>query len=123
MDNIRDALLRMVTTAMFLKKMAGAYTVLGLDDNPHHNAYGDLMDAIYYLIGEHVEEFDKSVTYLAINAPILTDERRTELLLSEYMKNHPEQVRQPKPNTMERSEFRKMVKKNGGYQTPEGDWQ
>lgn len=124
MDNIRDALLRMVTTARFLKKMAEAYTVLGLDNNPHHNAYGDLMDAIYYLIGEHTEEFDKSVTYLAINAPILTDERRAELLLSEYMKNHPEQVRQPKPITCTTAELFKMFNENGGYmhETPEGDW-
>lgn len=122
MDNIRDALLRMVTTARFLKKMAEAYTVLGLDDNPHHNAYGDLMDAIYYLIGEHTEEFNKSVTYLAINAPILTDERRAELLLSEYMKNHMEQVRQPKPYTFTREDDKQMFRKNGGFMAPEGDW-
>ena len=122
MDNIRDALLRMVTTTLFLKKMAEAYTVLGLDDNPHHEAYGDMMDAIYYLIGEHTEEFDKSVTYLAINAPILTDERRTELLLSEYRMNHPEQVAQPRPNTIEPSSFLNMKKRNGGYKfnSPEG---
>lgn len=123
MNEIRDALLRMIRTAMFLKKMSEAYTTLGLDNNPHHEAYGDMLDAIYYLIGEHMEEFDKSVTYLAATAPFLTDERRAELLLSEYIRNHQEQVQQPKPNTMERSEFRKMVKKNGGYQTPEGDWQ
>lgn len=118
MNEIRDALLRMVKTALFLKKMAGAYTALGLDDNPHHEAFGDLCDAIYCLVGEHVEEFDKSVTCLAINAPILSDERRTELLLSEYRKNHS----QPKPNTIEPDMMRKMTKKNGGFMTPEGDW-
>ncbi len=120
MNEIRDALLRMVKTALFLKKMAGAYTVLGLDDNPHHEALGNLCDAIYCLVGEHVEEFDKSVTCLAINAPILSNERRTELLLSEYKKNH----LQSKPNTIEPDEMLEMVKENGGYmhETPEGDW-
>lgn len=126
MDNIRDALLRMVTTARFLKKMAEAYTVLGLDDNPHHEAYGDLMDAIYYLVGEHTEEFDKSVTWIAMNAPFLTDERRTELLISEYKKNHMVEShleqKQPKPHTFTRKDDKQMFRKNGGYQTPEGDW-
>lgn len=119
MTEIRDALLRMVRTAMFLRKMADAYTTLGLDDNPHRQAYGDQCDAIYYLIGEHTEEFDKSVTWIAVNAPFLTEERRTEMLMSEYEKNHyacPNfEPKQPKPNTMERKDFNKMAKKNGGY--------
>lgn len=119
MDEIRDALLRMVKTTLFLKRMAEAYTVLGLDDNPHHQAYGDMCDAIYSLVGEHTEEFDKSVTWIAVNAPFLTDGRRTELLMSEYEKHHyecPNYIpKQPKPNTVSRKEIEKMVKKNGGY--------
>lgn len=126
MNEIRDALLRMVRTALFLKKMADAYTVLGLNDNPHHEAYGDMCDAIYSLIGEHTEEFDKSVTWIAVNAPFLTEERRTELLMSEYEKNHyvcPNfEPKQPKPHTFKREDTKKMVKDNGGYIAPEGDW-
>ena len=126
MDGIRDALLRMVRTALFLKKMAEAYTTLGLNDNPHHEAYGDLCDAIYSLIGEHTEEFDKSVTWIAVNAPFLTEERRTEMLMAEYEKNHYEcpnfESKQPRPNTFEREDVKKMRKKNGGYMSPEGDW-
>ena len=127
MTEIRDALLRMVRTAMFLKKMAGAYTTLGLDDNPHHNAYGDMCDAIYYLVGEHTEEFDKSVTWIAVNAPFLTEERRTEMLMSEYEKNHiscclATELKQPKPHTFKREDTKKMAKDNGGYMSPEGDW-
>ena len=126
MNEIRDALLRMVRTAMFLRKMADAYTTLGLDSNPHHEAYGDLCDAIYYLVGEHTEEFNKSVTWIAVNAPFLTDERRTELLMSAYEKNHiaypHDEPKQPKPNTISRKQIEKMINKNGGYMSPEGDW-
>ena len=126
MDEIRDALLRMVRTAMFLKKMSEAYTILGLDNNPHHEAFGDLCDAIYYLVGEHTEEFDKSVTWIAVNAPFLTEERRTEMLMSAYEKNHyecPNYIpKQPKPHTFKREETKKMAKDNGGYMSPEGDW-
>lgn len=127
MDGIRDALLRMVKTAMFLRKMAEAYTVIGLDDNPHRQAYGDQCDAIYYLVGEHTEEFDKSVTWIAVNAPFLTDERRVELLMSAYEKNHMVEShveqKQPKPHTFNRKDTEDMAKKNGGYMAPEGDWQ
>ena len=126
MNEIRDALLRMVRTAMFLKKMAEAYTVLGLNDNPHHEAFGDVCDAIYYIVGEHTEEFDKSVTWIAVNAPFLTEERRTEMLMSEYEKNHiacpATEPKQPKPHTFSREECKGMCKKNGGYMAPEGDW-
>lgn len=126
MNEIRDALLRMVKTAMFLKKMSEAYTVLGLDDNPHLEAFGDQCDAIYYVVGEHTEEFDKSVTWIAVNAPFLTDERRVELLMSAYEKNHMAdsyvEQKQPKPHTFSREECKGMCKKNGGYMAPEGDW-
>ena len=120
MSDIKDALLRMIRSAMSAKKMADAYLTIGLDDNKLHRIYGDLLDAIYTLIGESVDEFGLSVTYVAATAPFLTDERRTELLYSEYLKNH--QIKQPKPFTVSPEEMRKMFKKNGGYKfnSPEG---
>lgn len=126
MTEIRDALLRMIKTARFLKKMSEAYTVLGLDDNPHNEAFGDQCDAIYYLVGEHTEEFDKSVTWIAVNAPFLTDERRAELLMSAFEKNHMVEShveqKQPMPHTFSRKDDKQMFRKNGGYMAPEGDW-
>ena len=110
----------MVRSAMTAKKLSDAYLMVGLNDNAMHEMYGDIMDAIYYLIGEHVDEFDKSVTYVAVNAPILSDNRRVELLYSEFVKNH--KAEQPKPNIIEQEEMRKMHRKNGGYMAPEGDW-
>lgn len=125
MEGIKDALLRMIKTALFLKKMAGAYSTIGLDDNPHLQAYGDMCDAIYYLVREHTEEFTESVTYLVLNAPFLSDERRAEMLMSEFKKNRIADIEQPKPNTVSRKEIEKLFKKNGGYmnETPEGDWE
>lgn len=123
MNEVKDAFLRMVRTALFLKKMAEAYSVIGLNDNPHHEAYGDLAEAIYSLVGEHVDEFNLSATYVALTTPYLTDERRMELLWAEYVRNHPDMhVDQPKPLTISREEIRDMVNRNGGYMTPEGDW-
>ena len=124
MDEIKNALLRMVTSAIATKKMADAYLTVGLDDNTLHKIYGDICDAIYYLIGERMEDFSKSVTCLAVTAPFLTDERRAELLWSEYVRNHPfVHVDQPKPLTITREQMRHMTELNGGYMTPEGDWQ
>lgn len=123
MNEIKDALLRMVTSAIATKKMADAYLTVGLDDNTLHKIYGDICDAIYYLIGEHMEDFSKSVTYLSVTAPFLTDERRAELLWSEYVRNHPVvHVDQPKPLTITREQMRHMTELNGGYMSPEGDW-
>lgn len=124
MNEIKDALLRMVNSAIATKKMADAYLTVGLDDNTLHKIYGDICDAIYYLVGERMEDFSKSVTCLAVTAPFLTDERRAELLWSEYVRNHPVvHVDQPKPHTITREECEKMFRKNGGYMSPEGDWQ
>lgn len=122
MNEVKDALLRMVRTALFLRKMAEAYSFIGLNDNPHHEAYGDIAEAIYSLVGEHVDEFNLSTTHVALTTPYLTDERRTELLWAEYSKNHPEHVDQPKPLTISREEFSRLAENNGGYMTPEGDW-
>ena len=123
MNEVKDALLRMVKTTLFLKRAAEAYTVIGLDDNPHHEAYGNMFDAIYSLIGEHVDEMNLSITYVALTAPFLSAERRTELLMTEYEKNHPnDQVEQPKPFFFSPEEMRRMKDNRCAYQTPEGDW-
>lgn len=115
MEAIKDALLRMVRAGKKINKMKDAFLDVGLNDVPLADAYGDICDAIYYIVGEHTNEYKESVTYITMAAPILSDERRTEMLMSEYRNNHPEQVEQPKPNTIERDEMEQMVKQNGGY--------
>ena len=120
MEEIRDALLRMVNAGLKVKKMQQAYANVGLDDNVLFDAYGDICSAIYSLIGEHTEEFKDSVTDIAMNtASFVTVDRRVKMLMFEYRKNHPEQ---PKPNIMDTDGMKELYERNGGYMTPEGDW-
>ena len=122
MENVRDALLRMVRAARDSKRLQEAFLDVGLKDNMIFNIYGDIAEAIYKLIGEHTESIEESVTNLVLTTPLLTEDRRVEMLIAEYKKNHPVQ---PIPLTVEQEEMRKMFKENGGYllrETPEGDW-
>lgn len=119
MDGIRYIVMKLVKAALSTKTIQEAYLTVGLNDNMLFDIYGNIIDALYKLTGEDTETLESSVTYLAITAPLLTEERRAEMLMAEYRKNHPEQ---PRPNTIEPDKMRNMVKQNGGYMTPEGDW-
>ena len=96
MENIRAALLRDVKAARELLKASNAMEACGYDNNPFFDNYATIADGIYYLIGEHTDTFEESVTYTALTAPILTDERRVELLLSVYRQNFGQPVEQKK---------------------------
>lgn len=121
MDNVRDALMRMVKAYNNGKKMLEAYCAVGLNDNLIHEICIDIADGIYQLIGEHTEEWKDSVTSAVLTAPYLDDERRVGMLMAEYAKNFPVQ---PKPVFYTREQMKEDVKKTGGYlyETPEGDW-
>lgn len=121
MQNVRDALMRMVQACMTAKKMQKFYVNNGVDDSMIFKVYSDIADGICKLIGENKETFEETVTFITLNAPIISDERRTEILYGVYQKNFAT-CEQPKPHTFSREEMRKMVKENGGYITPEGDW-
>lgn len=128
---MKDVLLRLVTGAMKIKRIQESYVDVGLDDSKIFDAWSDIADAISHLIGEDVDEFENSVTHLALTAPILTNERRTELLWSVCKKSHAKAPSFLNPDDME-----KMVYANGGYsvtsgyvrpkavaETPEGEWE
>lgn len=121
MQNVKDALLRMVKAAMKAKELREHYVKMGIDDDPPFQIYGDILDGIYSLVGEHTETFEESVTNIIMNAPALTENRRAKILYGEYVKNF--ECYQPAPNTISREEMRKIYAENGGYMTPEGDWQ
>ena len=124
MDRIKDALLRLVKAGRTAKTMQEAFVTVGLKDNALFDIYGNILDAIYAIVGERTETFEESVTHLAMTAPILTDERRMELLYSEYKKNYGI-ASQPAPYITEPREMKELFEKNGGYllrETPEGDW-
>lgn len=121
MDNIKDALLRMVRAARNAKRLQETYLKNGLDDNAAFQIYGDIADGIYYLIGEHTETFDDSATHRALTVPAFDDEHRVRLLMIEYKRNFPQQ---PAPRFMSREKMFENVRRVGGYsyQNPEGDW-
>ena len=125
MTGIRDALTRMLKTTLFLKKTAEAYRVLGLNDEVFNEAYGDMFDAIYYLVGEHTEEVENSATWRAVNTTVLNDDWKVEMLMTVFEKNRKAsgtEPKQPKPSFCTKAEQRRMFKENGGYMAPEGDW-
>ena len=118
MDEMKDVFLRLVKAGLETKKLQEAYANAGIDDNMLMDVYGNILEAIYALLGEHTEEFADSVTHIVMTAPILSDERRAKMLYAEFKKNNC----QPSPNVIEPAEMRKMFKANGGFMTPEGDW-
>lgn len=131
MEEIRDALLRMYRSARLARRLAKAMDDF---DTPYHEIYGDLADAIYCLIGEHVEPFTASHTHNILTSEILLEERAVTILYYIYKQNHSEEpkprqnhteqaeVKQPAPNTFTFDQFRKDYEAVGGYITPEGDW-
>ena len=119
MEGIKDALLRMIRSALTAQKMEYAYANVDLEKNPMHKIYGDLVDAIYYLVGEHVDDITESETFTVMTSPILSDERRANILTYVYLKNHPTQ---PSPNLMSSDGMKELYERNGGYMTPEGEW-
>lgn len=121
MDNIKDALLRFVNSAMKIQKMQESSRELGLRDDNLFYVYGDILEGIYRLLGEHTETFDLSVTHVVMSTKSLPADRRVQLLMAEYKRNHPEQ---PNPQFIDPEKMRENVEKVGGYhyQTPEGDW-
>lgn len=123
MQEIKDALLRMVSAGKKIKRMQEAYLKAGLDDNVLFDAYGDICNAIYNLIGETTEEYKGSTTDIVMNtSPFVTVERMVEMLMAEYRRNHPENAVQPKPDIMDSDGMKELYERNGGYMTPEGDW-
>lgn len=123
MKSIRDAILRMINAYDQIGIILDAYLKVGLDSNRLFFAQGEVEEAIYELLGEHTEELSQSNTHIVLTAPIMTNERKAEILYSVWKENHPELcIKQPKPNTIEPKEMLNMEMRNGGYMAPEGDW-
>lgn len=88
MDNIEKSLMNSVKAARELLQAADAMRACGYEGSPFAKNYEAIAESIYQLIGESVD-FDKSVTYIVLNAPYLTIGRRVEMLMAEYRKNFP----------------------------------
>ena len=119
MKDIKGALSHMVTAGMKADELQKAYVKVGLNDNIVFTIWSEVVSGIYDMVGENTPTFEESATATVMTAPYLTVERRTEMLYAEYCKNHPDQ---PKPQIIEPDAMRRMMERNGGYMTPEGDW-
>lgn len=117
MGSIKDALLRMVNTAMKAKKIGNFYEASGYDENPFSEIYGEIASAIYDLVGEEAEKWEKSSTYSVLTAPFIDNERRAASLAYVFEINHA----QPAPETMSPEQMKELHQKNGGYMPKETD--
>lgn len=115
MNDTKKILGHLVKAYMLNKGILDSFVKIGLTDNELFESNGEIAEAVYEMVGENTDEFITSATNLILSAPILSNERRTELLYSVYRNNHPEQ---PKPNTMSQEEFMRYFKENGGYSRP-----
>lgn len=116
--NVKSTFLHMVKSFRMIENMRKAYVTCGFNEDALAGVSGEMEEAIYCLTGEDLrveQSFDQSNTHLILTAPYLSHERRTEMLMAEYRKNHPDQ---PKPNTMSQEEFMRYFKENGGYSRP-----
>ena len=75
----------LVAAGMKAKELDDAMQKAGYDSNPFFSIYGSIADAVYYMLGEETETFDKSVTYRAFNES-MPDEQRAKILLDAYNK-------------------------------------
>jgi len=129
MENIENALSRMVQAALDAKKLQEAFESVGLNDDKIFQIYGTVADAIYYLIGEKADAFELSVTGLVLGNGGMDLHDRVKMLMAEYRKNEAlreydekilaaceeDEKRQPEPITTEPGEMQAMHAKNGGY--------
>lgn len=120
MDKVRDAFLRLISVNDKLERMMKACDVLGLNDGKISEIRGDILDVVYYLTGEEnpFDDFRDSTTYQIMTDASWTDQSKADMLMSEYRQNNC----QGKPVFTDPEKMADMVRKNGGYMTPEGDW-
>lgn len=133
MNEMKDALLRLVRSWTKTNKALESFVNVGMDSNLLFQVCGEIEEAICILVGEADKDLEDTVTHTALTAPILTEDRRVYLLMAIREKNMNTDSKPRKFMTPE--EMKNMVVKNGGYlsgigfvppkdveETPEGEW-
>ena len=82
--DIENALLRLVKACRESRKLDQALISLGYDNTPYFSILGNILDGIYYLIGDKTETLEESVAYQALNNDSLTDSECVALLLQKH---------------------------------------
>ena len=120
MEVMREALLRLVKAGEQAKELDTKLMDLGYSTTPYGLIFGEIADAVYLLIGEEnpFDDFRDSTTYQVMTDKVLTDQSKADLLMSEYRQNNC----QRSPVFTDPEKMADMVRKTGGYMTPEGDW-
>ena len=120
MKNVEDALLRLVRSERKLRRIVWAFENAGFtEDSPISWTHGEIIDAIYELIGDESETYEESETFLILNTKSLSEEREVALLMDVYRRHVAPEM--PAPNLISKDKLRNMQKQNG-YMTPDGDW-
>lgn len=86
---METTLLRMLRAAERTRQMDEDLVKHGYSNSPYADIFGDIADAIYYLIGEQKNRFEDSMTYIMLHTDAITDECKVSLLMNEYRKNRP----------------------------------
>jgi len=89
LTDISKALAWIVRAASKAKKLDDGLIKHGYSTNPYGEIFECLSDAVYCLIGEQANRFEDSLTYIAFNADVLSEEHKISILLDEYKKNRP----------------------------------
>lgn len=124
MEINKYALTMVIRSTRLVHQMAENIRALApLDgENMADQVAGELADALFLMNGEHMdmdEDFSTSRTSTFLFDSKLTDSEVANEFIRMAEQNFP---KQPKPVLVSRDQFAEMVKKFGGYSTPEGEW-
>ena len=135
MEISKDAILRVVHAERLAKEVADGLRMLMSDQSSETKAdvlVDNLRDAIFLMAEGNYEHCDD---ILSSDAMKILEANMSDLAVTEWMIENdrirkrvsaPEEVQQPKPQTMDPETVERCYKANGGYRydpTPEGEWQ
>ena len=74
-----NVLEKIVTAGSTAKKTNDALRELGYPDSPYFHIYGNIVDALYMLLGEQTDTIDQSVTFKIMESTKITDQQRARM--------------------------------------------
>ena len=73
------AIEKIIIAGRTAKKADDILRKIGYTDTPYFNIYGNIADALYILLGEKTDTFDKSLTYKIMESETLTETQRAAI--------------------------------------------
>jgi hypothetical protein len=84
----KEAMKHLVRAHRIAMDIDKIFRSLGYSETPYDDIAGYVADGIYFLLGEHTDTFDKSVTFSVLNNKEKTEEEKCASLLCEYVQNN-----------------------------------